>query len=527
MMLVKEINKSKYNITVISNVIFEPHLKPLMELYFGDDITVCTVPFEECMQQEYIKKINTANMVVIWPNFEAMFTKWRSLNEVTDFDVVESLFKKMNTYVASITRAKILWFLFEDYEMQLTRVTGYVYFDFVDKLNLKLKEIISEQVVFIDLKKLIAKIGVSNAYDLKGKYRWNSPYSKVLIEAAVKEIHKQYLIQKGFTPKCLVLDCDNVLWGGVVSEVGIENIKLGSFGEGRRYKDFQRFVYSLYVRGVILAICSKNDLSDVLEVFRNHNDMVLKEEHIACFQVNWENKAYNIKVISEILNIGLDTMVFVDDSIFEIESINSILPEVTTVLFEKELNFEEFSCFNLKNDVNMIGVRNRTATYQTDKYRRELRLLCDTYEEYVLSLKIKMDIHKAMPIEYGRIAELSQRTNKCTNGIRYTVDEIKEKVKNDKNILYAIEVEDRFSDLGLVGAIEIENGCLSFFALSCRALGRNIENKILDFVFLKHIINSAIFVHTKKNESLLNMINGYNIPTNTNQTYNSEIEDNK
>ena len=524
MMPVKEINKSNYNITVISNVVFEPHLKPLMKLCFGDDITVCTVPFEECMQQEYIKKFHTANMVVIWPNFETMFTKWRCLNEVTDFDAVEVFLKRVNTYVVSITRAKILWFLFEDYEMQLTKVTGQVYLDFVDKLNLKLKEIIGEQVVFIDLKKLIAKIGVSNAYDLKGKYRWNSPYSKILIEAAVKEIHKQYLIQKGFTKKCLVLDCDNVLWGGVVSEIGAENVKLGSFGEGRRYKDFQRFVYSLYVRGVILAICSKNDLSDVLEVFRNHDDMVLKEEHIACFQVNWENKAYNIKVISDILNIGLDAMAFVDDSIFEIESINNILPEVTTILFEKELNFEEFSCFNLKNDVNMSSVKNRTATYQTDKHRRELRLLCDSYEEYILSLEIKMDIHKATPIEYGRIAELSQRTNKCTNGIRYTVDEIKEKVKNDKNVLYSIEVEDRFSDLGLVGAIEIENGCLSFFALSCRALGRNIENKMLEFIFSKHSINSAIFISTKKNESLLNLINGYNIPTNTNQTFNSKIE---
>ena len=146
------------------------------------------------------------------------------------------------------------------------------------------------------------------------------------MEAAVKEIQKQYFIEQGITKKCLVLDCDNVLWGGILSEDGIENIKLGGSGFGRTYQDFQRFVLSLYYHGVILAVCSKNDLPDVMNMFHEHSEMILKEEHIACFQVNWENKPDNIRRIAETLNIGLDSMVFLDDSPVEIEAVKSILP---------------------------------------------------------------------------------------------------------------------------------------------------------------------------------------------------------
>lgn len=228
-------------------------------------------------------------------------------------------------------------------------------------------------MLFIDLKHLIAEVGISNAYDSKSKYRWNAPYSKILIEAAVKEIHKQYLIEKGITKKCLVLDCDNVLWGGILSEDGIENIKLSGSGFGRVYQDFQRFVLSLYYHGVILAVCSKNDLSDVLTMFRKHSEMILKEEQIACFQVNWEDKPSNIQKIAEKFNIGLDSIVFVDDSPIEIEAVKTMLPEVTTILFKQDMDYDQFSCFNLKSNVNIANIDKRNETYRTNGFREELK----------------------------------------------------------------------------------------------------------------------------------------------------------
>ncbi len=154
-----------------------------------------------------------------------------------------------------------------------------------------------------------------------------------------------------------------MLWGGVLSEDGIENIRLGNSGLGHEYQEFQRFVLSLYYRGVILAICSKNDLGDVLDVFSKHSGMILKEEYIACFQVNWENKLDNIRQIAIKLNIGTDCMVFVDDTSFERETIKSCLPEVTVIPYHRKTMYKAFSCFNLRENPDYAVVVKRNNTY--------------------------------------------------------------------------------------------------------------------------------------------------------------------
>lgn len=226
--------------------------------------------------------------------------------------------------------------------------------------------------IFIDFKWLIANVGIDKAYDIKSKYRWNSPYSKELVSVIANEIYKQYLIITGNTKKCLVLDCDNVLWGGVLSEDGIAGIRIRESGLGRTFQDFQRYLLDLYYHGVILAVSSKNDSVDVLCVFREHTGMILKEEHIACFRCNWDNKPDNIRAISEILNIGIDSIVFVDDSTYEIESVKALLPKVTTGLYNRDTIYDELSCFNLKRDVDPQVVRERTNTYKTNTWRSEL-----------------------------------------------------------------------------------------------------------------------------------------------------------
>ena len=189
--------------------------------------------------------MTSADLIVVWLNTGTLLTgQFYSLAEQDSDDTI-ALCKKLYADLTGISHVKILWFLFEDYAIPLSAAVGHVYHDLADKLNLLLRDALGNQVSFVDLKHLIAEIGISNAYDSKGKYRWNAPYSKTLVEAAVREIHKQYLIQKGITKKCLILDCDNVLWGGILSEDGIENLKLGGSGLGRVYQDFQRFVLSL------------------------------------------------------------------------------------------------------------------------------------------------------------------------------------------------------------------------------------------------------------------------------------------
>ena len=504
--------RKNMNISIISDIIFNPYFIPSIKEHFDEMVKIYPIPYGEQSEDEHRKQLEKSEIIVIWLNLEssylracdALYSQFSYDQQIID-QVVASC-KQFYTDISSCSNAPILWFLFEDYFNKLPVVTGYLYNALVDSINAELSGVLKNDVSFIDLKHLIAEVGIPNAYDAKSKYRWNAPYSKILIEAAVKEIHKRYLIEKGITKKCLVLDCDNVLWGGILSEDGIENLKLGGRGVGRVYQDFQRFVLSLYYRGVILTVCSKNDLSYVLTVFHEHSEMVLKEEQIACFQVNWEDKPRNIKKIAEKLNIGLDSMVFVDDSPVEIEAVKAMLPEVTAILFKRDMDYEQFSCFNLKSNVSIADIDKRNETYRTNGFREKLKAKYTDYADYITALEIKMDIHEAVPIEFSRISELTQRTNKCTNGRRYTVTEIKERINSEAVKLYSVSVSDRFSDLGLVGAIEVEGDVLTLFSLSCRALGREVEEKMIEFISDKYQIKKIEFESTYKNESVKTLL---------------------
>ncbi len=497
-------------ISVVSNIIFEPHFIALLKSTFNNnEVELYHIPYGEHNEIRSKEQLMESDMIVVWLNIEEFFPDVLTrinLGDMLQYQVINeiiALCERLYDDLAACSTTRILWFSFEDYYIRTSVVIGHRYDTLIDKVNIKLAEYLYDCVKFIDSKRLIAEVGIANAYDPKAKYRWNAPYSKALIEAAVKEIHKQYLIEKGITKKCLVLDCDNVLWGGILSEDGVENIRLCGSGFGRAYQDFQRFVLSLYYYGIILAVCSKNDLSEVMRIFNEHSEMVLRGENIACFQVNWDNKPDNIKRIADILNIELDSIVFVDDSSIEIEAVKTMLPEVTSILYERDTVYAQLSCFNLQNIINIVNIEKRNETYRTNQFREALKSQYESYDDYINALEINIDIHEAIPIEFSRIAELTQRTNKCTNGIRYTVVEIEERIASENITLYSLSVSDRFSDLGLVGALEVVGDTLTLFSISCRALGRKIEGKMLEFIAVKHEINSIKFKSTGKNEDTL------------------------
>lgn len=501
-------------ITWLSNVMFEPYLRTSITHAFPFeeyDVQLNHVMYEEV--NDSVSILQNSDIIVVHLWIGALYP--HSLNELTETkyaaeknykDICERN-RALYCWIKTNSEAKIIWFGFEDYFTKGSLLFGSKYgiFGFIDKVNLFLCELLTDDV-FIDLKRIIAECGILNSYNDKGKYRWNSPYSQELIKLMSGEVCKQYLINTGRTKKCIVLDCDNVLWGGVLSEDGMEGIKLAKNGFGSVYHDFQSFVYTLYKHGVILAICSKNDLSNVLQVFRDHSEMVLKEKYISCFMVNWENKPSNIERIAEYLNIGLDSIVFVDDSLVEIECVRSLLPEVTTIRFSKYMDYAPFSCFNLKSEYNLDDVERRTRTYQTNSLRINLKRSSIDCMDYVQSLNVVVDIHKALPIEFSRISELTMRTNKCTNGRRYTIEEIKERACKPNVTLYSVSVSDMFSDLGLVGAMEIENDHLTLFSLSCRALGREVEDTMFDYLLSNHQIKSYDYLLTNKNVELQKLL---------------------
>lgn len=464
----------------------------------------------ECEQQ-----FKDVDLILVCLNFEQLCSKCYDLSLLKS-DEVDELVNELSIECQNIyyllkqkTKTKIIWLGFEDYDYKFANVIGnnYIKNNIVDFLNNQLNDVISEEDVFIDLKKIVAKNGAYNAYNDKGKYRWNAPYSDSLISDICDEIFKQYKIYQGITPKCIVLDCDNVLWGGILSECGLGKIDLGG-SRGRLFRDFQKFILSLYYHGVILAICSKNDEEDVLEVFRSHSAMILKEEHIACFKINWNKKYENIKDIAKALNISLDSIVFVDDSKFEINSVKTILPEVHTILFNVKSIYDELSIFNLNFNSNIDVVKQRNYTFKTDIKRQELKRKSISYDEYLRLLDTKVKIKIAESSDLTRISELTQRTNKYTNGRRYTVNELVQKVNCEEYTLYSVSVSDKFSDLGLVGAIGIFNNTLDLFSLSCRALGRKVEIEMFKIIKNHTVVNFEV-IKTNKNSTLVKELENF------------------
>lgn len=505
-------------ILFITNVCFEPYLRAYIKECFSPrscEVQINIVPYEEYWN--YIYNIESAEIIGVCLSFDDLYSNISNevLSEKATYDAIEAdcinKCQELYFYLRDHSNALVIWFGFEDYYCyQSTNYGSLIVFEgLVDRLNLTLCDLLKEDT-FVDFKRLIATVGIKKAYDRKGKYRWNAPYSKELIYLIADEIYKQDLIATGNTKKCLVLDCDNVLWGGVLSEDGIEGIKLGGSGLGRPFQDFQRYLLDLYYHGVILTVCSKNDISDVLRVFNEHTGMLFKEEHIACFKCNWNNKPDNIKDIAKSLNIGLDSLVFIDDSIFEIESVKLILPEVTTILYHRDTIYDELSCFNLKQGTNPKIISERTSTYKTNMQRERLRDNASTYEDYISSLEMVVDVHKTTDYELARVSELTQRTNKCTNGARYTLKQLKEKVAVEDYDLYTVCLSDKFSDLGVVGAMGLNNQHIDLFCLSCRALGREIENKMINWLFERKI-ESIRFMLTGKNEHLCDLLKTYGV----------------
>lgn len=503
--------KKTVEIPVITNLSIEPFLsQELSDLSEGAGFLVKSVPVPYMEYREYGEAYSRAEMILVWLNLEGMLPNREAgdgtLPEKYMSDL-ERLYQEICRYLSGVSQAEIIIILLEDYFSPLPIVTGYDNDVLADEWNSRIQKGLSGQAVFLDLMHMIASVGIGSAYSAKNRYRWGYPYSQALTKVVAAEIVKQYFIDTGQTKKCVVVDCDNVLWGGILSEDGMENLRLGSSGLGKEYQDFQRFLLALYHRGVILAVCSKNDLYDVLAVFRGHGEMILREEHIACFQVNWDNKPDNIVRIAGTLGIGLDSMVFVDDSPLELAAVRALLPEVTVIPYHRETVYGCFQCFHLRRSYQKADYEKRNETYRTDRQRQLLWEESGSYSDYLASLQMQLEIHEAVPLELARMAELTRRTNRCTNGRRYSVADLRRRMERSDVCLYSVHLKDRYSDLGLIGAMEVEEGRLTLFSLSCRALGREVENRMIEFLKERYEITGIDFIVSDKNGSLKELFN--------------------
>lgn len=293
--------------------------------------------------------------------------------------------------------------------------------------------------------------------------------------------------------KCIVLDLDNTLWGGVVGEDGKDGIDLSLAPPGNSFVAFQQALLDHYNRGIILAINSRNNPADALEVIKTHPNMILKENHFAAMRMNWNDKAQNLKELASELNIGLDSMVFLDDDLTNRELVRALVPEVSTpdlpvdpreyVRFLNSLDY--FPSEALTDEDKMRG-----NLYVTERLRKEEEKIYENKENFLKSLGLELTIFDDDNSNIARLSQLSEKTNQFnTSKSPLSESEILNFINSSAHkVLYA-KLQDKFGDHGIIAFALIEkkgvNWNIRSLLLSCRVFGRSVEDALLSFILDK------------------------------------------
>lgn len=289
--------------------------------------------------------------------------------------------------------------------------------------------------------------------------------------------------------KCLVLDLDNTLWGGVIGEDGITGIKIGGDYPGKAFLYFQQSLLQLTHSGIILAVCSKNNEADVREVWDKNPFNLLKENHFSAKRINWNDKASNIRSIAMELNIGLDSIVFIDDNPSERELIRQSLPMVAVPDFpEQPYDLPVFISQVVDAYFKVYTItdedRQKTQQYQRNHQRALLETSCSDMEKFKRSLEIKLTIEEANEFSIPRIAQMTQKTNQFNlTTQRYTESDVRQRIADGWKV-WTLRVADRFGDEGITGCVFVHDNLIDSFLLSCRILGKDIE-----YAFLKVVLS--------------------------------------
>jgi FkbH-like protein len=318
---------------------------------------------------------------------------------------------------------------------------------------------------------------------------------------------------QGNFKKCVILDLDNTLWGGVIGDDGIENIQVGDLGLGKAFTALQSWLLSLKNRGIILAVSSKNTESIAKEVFEKHPNMTLRLEDFSVFAANWETKVDNIMFIQSVLNIGFDSMVFLDDNPFERGIVKQNIPGITVpdlpedpagyVPYLQSLNLFETASFSEEDT-------KRTKQYQEEAGRMVLQKTFANEDEFLSSLNMVAIIEPVNNFTRPRVAQLTQRSNQFNlRTVRYTDEDLKRMMMDPSYLSFTVSLSDTYGDYGLISAVFLEIKSeealfIDTWIMSCRVLKRGVECLLLNEI-VSHAANAgfhfidAEYIPTPKN----------------------------
>jgi FkbH-like protein len=400
--------------------------------------------------------------------------------------------------------------LFGSYDAQIAGAPRAMAAAYNERLR---KEVVRPGDVLVDVGYLASTLGLAKWHDARAWHSAKLPFAVDLTPAYADLVGQALGAARGKARKCLVLDLDNTLWAGVIGDDGLAGIGLGQgSAAGEAHLSVQRFALALRQRGIVLAVCSKNDDANARLPFREHPEMLLKEEHIAAFVANWTDKASNLRDIAKALNIGTDALVFLDDNPAEREIVRATLPEVAVPEIEDDpsLYVERLARAGYF-DANSFSDEDRVRAdlYRANSQRLEAGASVTDIAEYLRSLEMTIDLRPFDEVGRARISQLANKSNQFNlTTRRYTEAEIAAAEADPNKFTLQVRLVDKFGDNGMISVIIFDKGdevwACETWLMSCRVLGRRVEEAVLAHVAKAAIAAGAkrltgVYLPTKKN----------------------------
>ena len=513
-----------YNIAVLSNITVH-QFKEICEysLRVANVIAVVEIGDYDNIVQDSLK-YEDSNLVIIFCELCNIIDGLQFKIELFDDRQIDAIVEKIKSEINLVFKnlqntSLVLFNKFTSIQFSNSNIKE----NNLDKLSAQLNQYLLDykpaNVKLINMEKVIANIGINSSLDLRYYYSSKALYTIDFFKAYAEHIKPCIMSANGKSKKAIIFDCDDTLWKGVLGEEGFEGIEMStSTRDGAIFSEVQSIALSLNRQGILIGLCSKNNPADVDQVIKSHPDMKLRDEHITIKKVNWADKATNLHEIAMELNIGVDSLVFIDNSSFEVNFIKEQIPEVTVLQVPDRLyDYPKMLRENLGLFYNLSFSeedKQKIKMYKQQIQRETIKKNFSDIEGYLSSLALKLTIFEDDESIIPRMSQMSQKTNQFNlTTKRYTERDVKSFIASNDAKVFAFSVSDKFGDSGVTGLciINIDNNSkiadIDTFLMSCRVIGRNIEYAFMDYLInvIRDLgINTvkAKYIQTQRNEQV-------------------------
>ena len=493
--MAKTLQGEPFRILVLSNITVNP-LKEILEFTLrsaGLPAEVACGDYDNVLQQAHLSAEYEATVIFydLCNIIEGSYYRIDGMSDQEREALVANETASLDLLFAGLANAPLVVMnTFSSLPFSHRSLARSPYDSVCEQLNLHLRTNAPQGLVLAELDRVLGSVSIDRALDMRMFYSSMLLYTNELLLEYARHIAPAFLAVAGKRKKALIFDCDNTLWKGILGEDGFQGIQMAPDShKGRPFHEVQHLALGLSEQGVILGLCSKNNLEDVEDVLESHPDMVLGNNHISVKRVNWSDKVSNLLEIAKELNISMDSLVFVDDSEFEIDLVRQQLPEVTCIQVPKAAHGYPRE---LRNHLGLFHAnaiteedRVKARRYRQQAARARERERFGTLEEYLRSLGLAMAVSVNDQALVPRMAQMTQKVNQFNMTTRrYTERDIMQFVADPGMLVMAVGVRDRFGDNGVTGLAIVrtdrETAFIDTFLMSCRIIGRNIERAFMD-----------------------------------------------